>query len=166
MPTPPLRMTQRLRGTWRRLLARVYYGQAAAGASDYARALVPTRGEEHMRPGEFIQQARRFNLWAHEVMQSAVLLERAYGASWAQVAAAFGYTEDYVKARWEPIEQAWLDGSVAELAEGLTVESLVEPPSTRGEALKIAEQLDQWVRQGAGGQCPEDNPVSRGLPDD
>lgn len=166
MPTPPLnRMADHLRGTWRRLIARVYFGQAAAGASDYARALVPTHGEEHMRPGEFILQARRFALWSHEVTQSAVLLERANGATWAQIAAAFGYEEEFVKARWAPVERAWLEGSsTSELAEGITVESLVEAPTGRAEAIKLAEKLDAWVKQVAETE-PNTRPVSDGLPD-
>lgn len=163
-PTMPTSHTtsRRLRGTWRRMLARVYFGQAAAGASDYARALVPTIGESHARPGEYVQEARRLQVWVLEVMTAAVLVERANGASWAQVAAAFGYDEDFVRGRWAPVEQAWLDGENVQLGDELVIDSFIDAPTSHAEATKAAELLDMWVRRENPSHA---RPFTDGLPD-
>lgn len=147
---------------WRRPASRVHFSTAAASASDYARALVPVIADDQATPGEFVQRARRLRVWAMEVMTAAVLAERAHGATWQQVAAAFGYETEFVRARWEPVERAWLQGRRPDL-DGLDVGSL-DPPLSDADARKAAEQLDQWCeRQGAphGAADRGREPVSR-----
>jgi hypothetical protein len=128
---------------WRRPAARVFYSATAAGAADYARALVPVVAEDDLEDGTYIAQARHLRAWALEVLAAAVLAERTRGATWRQVAAALGYDVDAVRARWEPVEQAWLAGEDVEI-DGLTLRGLTEPPASRADARKIAERLDTW----------------------
>jgi hypothetical protein len=128
---------------WRRPAARVFYSATAAGAADYARALVPVVAEDDMETGTYIAQARHLRAWALEVLGAAVLAERSRGATWTQVAAALGYDVDAVRARWEPVEQAWLAGEDVEI-DGLTLRALTEPPASRADARKVAERLDAW----------------------
>lgn len=130
----------------------------AAAISDFAAALVPTNGDVHSRPGELIVQARQLRKFTAEYVIRAVLLERANGSSWASIAAAFGYDEEYVRATYEPSELAWRaalnDGDANPLRQAETLEEALlipqrEVPTSEADIRKAAELLDDWCTRHA-----------------
>lgn len=149
-------------GGWRRAAARVYYAQVAAATSDYARALVPVVGKDDMIPGSYIQQSRQLRKWALEVQAAAVLVERTRGATWRQIASAFGYETEWVRARWEHVVQAWYDNQPVEV-DGLLIDWLIPPPTNDAEARKAAEQIDLWCAQTGSGKTGAFYGVTREL---
>ena len=129
-----------------RARARVAYGLAAQRAADYARALVPTHGDQHMRRGEWIRQARRHLIYSHALRDAAVFLELADGATWAEVAEGLGLDEALVRERYEERLARWTAGEPApagpRMAEGLAVTMV--PPAETDVTWADAEQLDRW----------------------
>lgn len=140
--------------------ARVAYAVAAVELSEYAAAVVPTSSDSLADPGEFITQAKQGRKLALILMMRAVLLERAKGRSWKQIAHSFGYTEEWVRAEYEPIERewlAWLSGH-DEPAETIAMAMLLPShnvPRTEVEIRATAAMLDEWCRQRASVQDPE-----------
>lgn len=128
--------------------ARLGYALAAAEISDYAAAVVPTSGDERMLPGEAITQARRARTMAMEMLVRAVLLERAKGRSWKQIAHAHGYSEQWVRDQYEPVERDWLarlDGAPPAEAESIEMVHLLQDvPVTEAEIREAAAKLDAW----------------------
>ena len=125
---------------------RVAFAEQAAQVSDYTRALVPEGiGEEDSRPGEYIVFARRARAHVNELLQRAVMLERARGASWEQIAAALGHPVDWVRETYEPAYERWLveGGAPWQLEEvdGLRVDSQPPPPSNPRQA---RPRLRRW----------------------
>jgi hypothetical protein len=159
----------------RHAAARVTHARAAADISDYAAAVVPTSSDRLAQPGEFITQARQARKLALTLLVCAVLLERALGHSWKQIAHAFGYPEEQVRAQYEPVEQAWLSelrGVRPLLSEPVVEMSLFQHkmPVTDAEIRDTAAMLDEWCRRRqdldyltAGDNSPGPRLVSDGL---
>lgn len=128
--------------------ARVGYALAAADISDYTAAVVPTSGDNLMLPGEFITQARRLRSMAMGMLVRAVLLERAQGHSWKQIAHAYGQTEEWVKGTYEPVELEWLEwlnGAPADGFETVEMAALIsDVPTDEPEIRRTAARLDDW----------------------
>jgi hypothetical protein len=147
-PESATRLGQRAR-------ARLAFGEAAREASDYARALVPTGGEEHMKPGEFIIQARRLRVHQLRAACWAVILELASGTTWTDVAAACHMPEDDVRDRYEDAWEAFLAGSDAPW-DGTEMGLLPPLPLS---PLEAAKPLDEWCVQ----HMDPDDRVSNGA---
>lgn len=152
--------------------ARVSYAMAAAEISDYAAAVVPTSSDRLAEPGEFITQARRARTMAMALLVRAVLLERALGHSWKQIAHSFGYAEEWVRATYEPVESEWLaslNGVPSTQYETIEMASMMLPlrdvPVTEIEIRKTAAELDAWCERRRDQNTPSPTPrlVSDGL---
>lgn len=152
--------------------ARVSYAKAAAEISDYAAAVVPTSSDNLAEPGEFITQARRARTMAMALLVIAVLLERALGRSWKQIAHAYGQSEQWVRATYAPVEAEWIDslnGRAAAEYETVEMASLIaglrEIPVTDIEVRKAAAELDAWCerRRDQNMPSPTTRLVSDGL---
>jgi hypothetical protein len=131
---------------------------------------VPTSSDSLADPGETITQAKQARKLALIVMMRAVLFERAKGRSWKQLAHSFGYTEDWVRGEYEPIERewlAWLSGhneSTTTIAMAMLLPSH-NVPRTEHEIRATAATLDEWCRQRSSVQDPKPGQrlVSDGL---
>lgn len=132
----------------RHAAARLGYALASVEISDYTAGVVPTSSDRLRPPGEFITQARRVRKMAMELLVRAVLLERALGHSWQQIAHAHGYTEQWVREQYEPVEQEWLamldGGQPAETATIEMAHLLTDVPLTEAEIRETAAELDAW----------------------
>jgi hypothetical protein len=143
----------------RHAAARLGYALASVEISDYTAAVVPTSNDKLADPGEFITQARRVRKMAMELLVRAVLLERALGHSWKQIAHAHGYSEKWVREKYEPIEQEWLallDG--APPSEAGTIEMaylMTDVPLTDTEIRETAAELDAWCYRRRDENSPE-----------
>lgn len=127
---------------------RVGFAITAAEVSDYTAAIVPATTDRLAEPGESITQARQVRRMALDLLARAVLLERAQGRSWSQIAAALGESEEYTRGRWVPVEEEWRrDDKFAERRKTLD-ESLLLPrrevPTTEEAIRKAAAILDEW----------------------
>lgn len=137
----------------RHAAARVTHALAAREISDYTAAIVPTSSDRLAQPGEFITQARQARKLAMALLISAVLLERALGHSWKQIAHAFGYAEEWVQATYGPVEQAWLAKLRDEEPEiaGPIEMALLFPqdnaPLDEATIRETAASLDEWCRR-------------------
>lgn len=145
-----------------RAKARIAYGQAAREVSDYARALVPTIGEDHMNPGEYIAQARHLALAAARVREMAVILEVLSGSSWEQIARALGPGRDaeQVREEYEGLAEEWLAAG-APMSDGNP-----DFPTGLIGVDAIAGALDAWVTRFADAHERRDlgrRPFSDGL---
>lgn len=131
--------------------ARLSYALAAADISDYAAAVVPTSGDKLATPGSFITQARRARTMALDLLVRAVMLERARGNSWKQIAHAYGQSEEWVKARYGPVEAEWLqllNGGPVEDFETIDMATLIKDlPISDDEIHDTAARLDEWCDQ-------------------
>jgi hypothetical protein len=157
--------------------ARVAFSVMAREISDFAAAMVSTVGDSHARPGEFVTQVRQLRKMHVWMTIRTVILERARGSSWAELAAAMGYTEAWVRATYEPAEQRWLailEGR--EVPEPQTISEALElPPNSvpviEDDIRAAAAELDDWCRQRAaslvsipsGEMAPPGRPVSEGI---
>jgi hypothetical protein len=144
-PTPDRRCALKPSTPAQRL--RVAFAEAAAQVSDYTRALVTEGiGEEDSRPGEYIVFARRARAHVNELVQRAVMLERARGASWEEIAAALGHPVEWVRDEYEPAYERWLvEGGAPwqlEDVEGRRVDSQPPPPSV---AQTTRARLRRWA---------------------
>lgn len=156
--------------------ARVALSIDARALSEFAAALVPATGDAYAQPGEFITQARQARKMTAHFITRAVLYERARGVSWAEIAAALGEDERWVRSRFEPAEEKWLRRVTSEedAAESID-EALLLPPSKvpvrDADIRKEAELLDEWcIRQRAlssqppvEGMEPHPRPVTDGI---
>jgi hypothetical protein len=143
----------------------VAHALAARETSDYTAAVVPTSSDRLAEPGEFITQARQARKLALALLVRSVLLERALGRSWKQIAHAFGYTEEWVRAQYEPIEQEWLAKlSGEDPPHSGTIEMSVllsqNEPLTDDEIRKTAAMLDGWCVRRRDLDLPPDDPGS------
>jgi hypothetical protein len=133
---------------------RVALGLQAAQMSEFAAALIPTATDDHAVTGEFITQARQVRKFAQQLVVYAVLLERARGATWAQIAAAMNADEAWVRSTYAPAEHEWTRARLSS--------SPAAPPQTAEDALRVhlhnvptddagirkaAEVLDTWCRE-------------------
>lgn len=144
--------------------ARVALAVAARDSADLARGLVGDVSTP-MVAGELIRKARRVRREALAIVDRAVLVELATGASWAQVAEAAGLPEDDVRRIYGPSWAAWADGDpqehadVSEQGVGLLGDS---------DLAGTAHSIDMWWRRHAEPWEDTDNPVGpvvRGLVD-
>ena len=128
--------------------ARLGYALAASGISDYTAAVVPTTGDNLATPGEFITQARRARAMAMDLLVRAVLLERARGHSWKQIAHAYGQPEEWVKSTYEPVEREWLmwlQGDSIDSFETIEMPAIArDVPASKEDIIRTAERLDEW----------------------
>lgn len=131
--------------------ARVAHARAAADLSDYSAAIVPTSSDRLAEPGEFITQARQARKLALAMLQRAVLLERALGHSWKQIAHAFGYTEQYVRDEYAPLEEEWLSWLRGEKSADDSVTTRIlnfnAKPISEVSIRRTAADLDAWCDQ-------------------
>lgn len=131
----------------RHAAARLGYALTAVEISDYTAAVVPTSSDQ-LVPGEFITQARRARTMAMELLVRAVLLERALGHSWKQIAHAQNQPEEFVKEQYGPVEQEWLaqlNGGSPSEAETIEMAHLLQDvPLTEQEIRETASKLDIW----------------------
>jgi hypothetical protein len=116
-----------------RAIARVAFGEAAREASEYARRLVPTVGDEQVRPGETIRAARQLRLLALNLVERAIVVERRNGASWVQIADAMNLPVDLALQRYQDLP---LDAEHPEDAVPICTDSTHER----------AAALDLWCR--------------------
>lgn len=155
--------------------ARVAFSDMAREISDFAAAMVSTNGDSHALPGEFVTQVRQLRKMHVYMMIRTVLLERARGASWPELAVAMGEDEAWVRGTYAPAERRWLailDGRP--LPDPKTLEEALElPPGnvpTNDEDIrKVAGELDDWCRRRAAAivsvpeERPPRRPVSEGI---
>lgn len=123
-----------------RAMTRLAHVDALRDAAEYLISQVPTATDQHAHPGEHITQARRARLLALQLLDRAVLLDLASGASWDTIAERLNWPLDTVLARYQ---QMWTDW-----------QANPRPGSTPGE-------LDQWYAKVCPGAPP--NAVSAGL---
>lgn len=130
--------------------ARVAFSLAAREISDFAAAMVSTFGDSHARPGEFVTQVRQLRKMHVYMMTRTILLERAKGVSWAELAASYRASEAWLRATYEPAERRWLAALRGEpLPEPETISEALElPPDDvpleEEEIRKAAADLDEW----------------------
>lgn len=151
---------------------RVGFAITAAEISDYTAALVPATTDQLATPGENITLARQVRLLSLDLLTRAVLLERALGRSWLQIAAALGETEAYTRGRWEPVEEEWHRDDKFTAKRRHIDDMLLLPrrhvPVTDDEIRKAAEILDEWciARRDPDFRGPDDGlqqPVTEGI---
>lgn len=150
---PPMKQTARQRPRHDRPLVehaaeRVGFAITAAEISDYTAALVPATTDHHAIPGESITQARQVRRMGLDLLTRAVLLERAQGCSWAQIAAALGESVEYTLGRWVPVEEEWRRDDKFSDRRKTIDESLLLPrravPTDDAAIRKAAAVLDEW----------------------
>ena len=140
--------------------ARVAFSGTARQVSDFAAAMVSTTGDSHTHPGEFITQVRQLRKMQVYLTTRAILLERARGTSWPELAAATGISEGWLRANYEPAERRWLailEGNPLPepetLDEALELpppdEPLGDMPVEDEDVRKVAAELDDWCRHRA-----------------
>lgn len=137
---------------------------AARENADYARGLVGDISTP-MLPGERIRAARRLRVLALTVLDRAVLIERAAGCSWEEIARALGLSVDETRARYEETWQVWcaeaapagVDARV-QGEHGLGLRFDEDPQGT-------AEMLDAWYMRHAEpwDDAPSEAPCVRAL---
>lgn len=74
--------------------ARTAFSAVMRALSDYALTTVPTDSDQYAAAREWIVIARRVRAMTQEVGFRAVVLALESGASWHEIAAAFGYRDD------------------------------------------------------------------------
>lgn len=144
--------------------ARVALAVALRDTADLARGLVGDVSTP-MVTGELIRKARRVRRDALAVVDRAVLVELANGASWAEVADAVGLdVEDALRVYGDTLE-AWLAAEQDALDDGDQGVGLIGDQDLPG----TAHSLDQWWRRHADPwDVPagiEGYPVARSLVD-
>lgn len=87
--------------------AKVAMAVGAREAADYARGLVGDVSTP-MLPGERVRAARRLRVLALTVLDRAVLVERAQGCSWAEIARALSLSEEETVARYAETFEQWV----------------------------------------------------------
>ncbi|MGA4843813.1 hypothetical protein [Streptomyces sp. G45] len=147
--------------------ARVLLAHEACELAELARAAVPI-GAHEVRPngtvrspGAALADAVQLLAAARHLLDTAVVYERAGGASWRLVGAALGVPEQAARARFAPAETRFRDA--------------LRAPEPRGgadwwrshllrEPWEAARDLDDWVRRHADGdEDPGAAPVSGAL---
>jgi len=83
---------------------RADYERVTSEVAAYANALATDAGKKS-EPGERLLRVRELRTKGLEALTAAVLLERAEGASWSNIARALGMDESFVRARWEDFER-------------------------------------------------------------
>ncbi|WP_431976097.1 hypothetical protein [Micromonospora haikouensis] len=124
-----------------RARTRLAHIEAIRDAAEYLIQQAPTGTDQHAAPGEHITAARRARIHALHVLDSAVLLDLASGASWELIAERLGLPVDGARARYEQMWLAW--------------------QSSQTPASATPAELDSWYTR----VCPEapPNAVSAGL---
>lgn len=138
--------------------ARVAFAAACAWLSDYAAAAVPTRGDSHMAPADYVEVIRRIKLGAQEGQFITVCLMLEEGATWDQVAQACSLPDtDAAKTIYMEKYRAWASGSRTPWTKQGTRPAL--PESVYGDADEQAARLDEWCAA----RGLSDGPVVPGL---
>lgn len=145
--------------------ARLAYAVASREVADYARGLVGDTATP-MLPGERIRAARRLRVLALSVLDRAVLVELAAGASWANVADALGLPEAEVRRRYQETAARWVSGQSPDEADlDLSIYgdfSTGLHPDSDPEGMAAA--LDAWyLRHSEPWDERADGPVTRAL---
>ena len=132
---------------------------AARLVSDYARTLIP--GAAHApHPGLAVGDAARLVALARRLLDDAVVLERASGASWEDLAAALDMPVAQAREQWAPLaEQRRSDRMIA------ATEALAGTGEPEPDPLAVAEELDDWAcrHREAGDVDDSACPVTIGL---
>lgn len=123
-----------------RAMTRLAHVDALRDAAEYLISQAPTATDHHAQPGEHITAARRARLLALQLLDRAVLLDLAHGASWDTVAERLNWPLDTVLARYQGMWTAW--------------QADPDPGAT-------PDELDQWYSKVCPGAPP--NAVSAGL---
>jgi hypothetical protein len=92
--------------------ARLALAVAARDTADHARGLVGDLGSSQLT-GDRIRAARRLRALAMAVLDSAVLVELAASATWAEIADALGLSEAEAQRRYAETARLWLEAKEA-----------------------------------------------------
>lgn len=150
--------------------ARVAVAEAWRDAADYATACVPTTGDRHIAAGEHIALARRLRVLALEVLDRSVMLALADGATWEEVADAYGLDEQTMRVRYGAAWKAYVDHDDPTpwrpTLDGVEVSWPSEP--SNADPRIVARQLDDWCARhidadAATSRADLDRQVSRDL---
>ncbi|GAY07128.1 hypothetical protein [Pseudonocardia sp. N23] len=144
-----------------RAAAELAFAAAAREVSDVARSLLPTGSVRTSYAGTLVADARRLHALAGRALAAAVVVERADGTPWPDVAEATGEDPDGVRAHWEPLVVRW-DAAMEQAAVPHAPDDPDDPPAPVEAA--VAE-LDGWVVRHREDDDPGsgDHPVSDAL---
>ncbi len=130
-------------------LANLNLALVAAEISDSARGFFPFPDSRH--DGTLFADAQRFYAWAEELVAAAILVERAHGVSWDDLADSVELAKSTVYKKWSPRETRWRQ----RLAEA-DQEALHEArPGRRDERMlgnspeTVAGRLNEWMARHA-----------------
>lgn len=123
-----------------RARARLALSQQARHLAEYARTLVPTYTDEHAEFGEYLTAARRLRLCSERVIDAAIALEAADGATVEQIAEWLALPVDTIVMRLEAVRART---------------AAIEP-------VAAAADLDAWYAATGGPDTPA-HAVSAGL---
>lgn len=125
---------------------RIALGMMVREAVEYALQLIPTEGDGQLRPGEMIRAVRQLRALDLTPLQLAVAWEIAGGATWAEVAAALGLTEDDARGRYQESSGRWLANEPVPpgpvLPDGTQPSGL--PPTPANVTIGDALVLERW----------------------
>lgn len=136
-----------------RAQARIGFSAIAREVSEFARSLVPTVGDDHLEAGELVVCSLRLRALSLALCDAAIRVERASGASWADVAAA----------RRQDVDELRAEHPDADTFEAITEAVAEDLPRGLVEALA---DLDAWYKATArpqGEDAPPSRAVSQGL---
>jgi hypothetical protein len=150
--------------------ARVALSEAAAFAADALRDLVTTAGEkDEYIPGDFTSRGRAVRSVALAVLHRCVVADRARGATWEQIADAYGMSVDSVEEIYAVDYGLFLEG--IDVEPGVPVGMSPPVPAASTDPVQAAADLDRWHLAAAphrphvtGQRKGAHHPVSDGLP--
>lgn len=137
---------------------RLALATAARESADLAYGIV-TDLPTTMVPGERIRTARRVRLQSFALVDRAVLVEKANGASWEEIAAALSMTVADTIATYGDTYETWLAGEYDDDPLSDHVGGLADE-----DVLGTAQTLDAWwKRHVEPWHVGEDGPVTRAV---
>jgi hypothetical protein len=143
--------------------ARIAQAVAARETADFARGLVGDVATP-MMPGERIRKARRLRLLALTVLDRTVLIERALGASWAEIADALARSEDAVRDTYEEVFERWAANLPPEGMDASIIGDFTIGLRPDMDPLGTAESLDLWYeRTRDDWDSSDQHPVTRAV---
>lgn len=148
-------------------LARLALSAAAATAADNARGLVPTRADGYASSAELVGHAASLVADAQEVLDRAVVAERARGVSWAEIGEVLGgvsrqAAQERFRVRiteWEKgLDRPYIPSPGGRILNPQLPEAALSPRT-------VARRLDAWVTRHTEPADPDhgDRPVSAAL---
>lgn len=126
-----------------RSLAQLALGVAARVASDFARSMVPTGRRRAAYDGVLLADALSLCAHAERILEAAVVVERADGTAWEEIADSLGVTPSTAQERWQPAAQRWQDQVEIASMPGHAADDL--PGVLADRPGHLAHQLDEWV---------------------